>query len=53
MEFCKNGQVLKAVDFFDKHCVLDVWLGFEYRFVIWYSLFEKDEDINKIDSVPM
>ena len=37
--------------FFNKYSILDVWQGSEYASVIWYSLFGKIEDANKIDSV--
>ena len=43
----------KAVNFFVKHSILDVWQGSEYASVICYSLFAKIEDANKIDSVAM
>ena len=36
-----------------KHSILDVLQGSEYASVICYSLFEKTEDANKIDSIAM
>ena len=49
--FAKCSQSLKAFNFFIKHSNLDVRQGSEYAFVICYSLFEKIDDTNKIDSV--
>ena len=34
-----------------KQFILDVWLDSEYASVIFYLLFGKTEDANKIDSV--
>ena len=36
--------------FFVEHFTLDVWLDSEYASIIYYSLFGKTEDSNKIDS---
>ena len=47
----KNSQCLEVVNFFVKHSILDVRQGSKYTSVICYSLFEKIEDTNKIDSV--
>ena len=33
--FCENSQWLKAVNFFVKHSILDVWQSSEYPSVIW------------------
>ena len=49
--FAKCRQSLKVFNFFIKHSNLDVRQGSEYAFVICYSLFEKIDDANKIDSV--
>ena len=49
--FAKCSQSLKVFNFFIKHSNLDVRQGSEYAFVICYSLFEKIDDANKIDSV--
>ena len=46
--FCENIQT-----FLVKRSILDVWLGSEYASVIYYLLFEKIEDDNKIKSVLM
>ena len=51
--FCKSSQQWKAVNFFVKHSNLDVWKGTEYASLICYSLFEKIDDADKIDSVAM
>ena len=51
--FCRNSQWLKAVNFFDKHSILDVWQGSGYASVICYLLSGKIEEANKIDSVAM
>ena len=47
--FCKNSQQLKAVNFFVKHSILDVWQNSEYASVICYSLFQKIENVNKFN----
>ena len=46
--FCENIQT-----FLVKRSTLDVWQGSEYASVIYYSLFVKIEDDNKIKSVLM
>ena len=38
---------------FGKHSILDVWQSCKYTSVIYYLLFTKIEDANKIDSVAM
>ena len=49
--FTKIVNGYKRLKFFVKHFILDVWLDSEYASVIFYSLFVKIEDANKIDLV--
>ena len=52
--FAKIVKVTKSHSlFFVKHSILDVWQGSEYASVIYYSLFYKTDDANKIDSGAM
>ena len=39
----------KAVNFFVKHSILDIWQGFEYASVICYSFFGEIEEANEFD----
>ena len=51
--FFENSQWLKAVNFFVKHSILDVWQGSEYTSIICYPLFGKIENADNINSVAM
>ena len=44
---------MKIADASCKHSILYIWEGSENVFVICYSLFGKNEDTNKTDSVAM
>ena len=43
MEPCKNSKKLKAVPYFSKNCILDVWQGSEYA----TELAFKVKDVSK------
>ena len=49
----KNKNLMKIADARCKHSILYIWEGSENIFVICYSLFGKNEDTNKTDSVAM
>ena len=49
--FCENNQQRKAVNYFSKHSILDVWQSSAYASVICYTLFGKTEEPDSIDLV--
>ena len=51
--FAKKDNGKKPLTISVKHSILDVWQSSKYASVIYYSLFGKTVDANKIDSVAM